>query len=188
MNEDKQPQAQPQSEEDTRRKLIKGLAGLPAVLTLGNGAHAATASNLACLAKNPPEVPEDNAYVASSAPPAGSPIPDNNAHCLDLNATPGPPPADTGLLEVVEYGDYSSHPNGPLYNTGPGTPARLEAQTWRLRQTVVGPRYSPDRQACVVYVDGTDANNVQYYVSKPLPNSNTLPTTASCYASFTPNV
>jgi hypothetical protein len=187
MNEDKQPQAQPQREQDTRRKLIKGLAGLPAVLTLGNGAHAATASNLACLAKNPPEVPEDNAYVATTAP-TGSPPPPNNAHCLDLDNNPGPPPADTGLTKVVEYGDYDSHPNGPLYNTGAGTPARLEGTTWRAVPGPFGTTYTNDTQACVVYVDGTNPNNVQYYVSKPLPNSDTLPTTASCYASFTPNI
>jgi hypothetical protein len=88
---------------------------------------------------------------------------------------------------VVEYGDYDSHPNGPLYNTGAGTPARLEGRTWRQIPTNFGPVYTDDTQACVVYVDGTDPNSVQYYVAKPLPD-NALQTTASCYASFTPTI
>jgi len=48
MTKDKQAQAAA-SELQNRRKIVKGLVGLPAVLTLSNGAQGATASALECL-------------------------------------------------------------------------------------------------------------------------------------------
>lgn len=49
MTMDKQTQARPADQQQVRRRIIKGLAGLPAVMTLSNGAAAATASALECV-------------------------------------------------------------------------------------------------------------------------------------------
>ena len=172
MNEDKQPQAQPHSEKDTRRKLIKGLAGLPAVLTLGNGAHAAANSNIQCVSKeNPPTVPETNThYVNDVAPSLTPPLPENNNYCVEI--------ADVEPA-VDAYGDLF---RGPIYETAPGEATFERARTWDL---VDGSWQQTDR-ACVVYVDVTsDPNNPQYFLQRP---NDGVPATTSCYASFTPNM
>jgi len=61
------PENKQTESQEARRKIIKGIAGLPAVYTLSSGARAATASALDCLA-NPPTPPDPNTLNTATPP------------------------------------------------------------------------------------------------------------------------
>ena len=117
------PENKQTGSQEARRKIIKGIAGLPAVYTLSSGAHAATASALDCLA-NPPAVP-----------PANKPSPSTGGS-LVRNCEDSPPAIQ-----------YPGHPD--LYYTVPDDAARLLNNSTATGENPT----TGKGQYCVVYVD-----------------------------------
>lgn len=155
MNKDKQPENLTDREQEARRKLIKGMAGLPAVFTLSSGAHAATASALECLGRGQPNPSDITANTPS--PTSGT---TNVRNCLPIGG---------GAGEASAYSP--AQPN--LYVANDGA-ARLENVGGTGETTATGLN-----QACVTYVDGT-GTHVTFDNNVP----NTQATFASCYASI----
>lgn len=171
MNKDNQPQSETEQNKLARRKIIKGIAaGVPAVMTLSNGAaQAATSFQRCALAEGNPLDPNDPEYD------------------LNTNSADGQP-ADTGAgesndLSCVDINDSAlGTPSSPLspantyYDKGPGT---------ALRQRVSYPPDGDDGdKACVVFAQDDGSGGVEADVSFGL-NSGSAPVTASCYVSFT---
>lgn len=181
MARDKQKQDSQIAGQQARRKILKGLAGLPAVVTLSNGAFAASDSALQCLQTL--DAPASNVEIdAGDLVPntSGTPTGSENANCVcDPDATL---PTDStaldpngscgGVLNVEQPLPPTNFPEGdPVFNAGPGTPLR------RHYSDVDGNGSSFDHY-CVEYIDsfGEPVGRVQATES--------VAATASCYASI----
>jgi len=103
MTQDKQAQAAA-SEQQTRRKIIKGLAGVPAVLTLSNGAQGANLSALECITD-----PDRYHPPVSNNTPEADPIYD----CLPDGVVLAP--GETAIYHTDDFGAIRR-----LKETGPG--------------------------------------------------------------------
>jgi len=172
MNEDKQPQAQPHSEKDTRRKLIKGLAGLPAVLTLGSGSAHALASNQECAAD----------IEAGGRNPWQAGVYTNPVLNTDLEAGDG----DDAYCEVWPEG-VAAPPNGytdldtlSLKSYDPKA-FRDDTNSWVLQYEST---LTEGDRVCVTWFDS--ANEQLYYTAAGDGSDRRWPVAASCYASFVP--
>lgn len=112
-----------------RRRILRGMAGAPVVMTLANGAHGAATSSLVCIANNADAL---EAQLAAAFPPPDSPDA-NGRYCVDV-----------GHADLMNTEPFISGAK----DLGPGTPIRTDA-------TGSGTGY--DNQWCVEYVDLTGA-------------------------------
>lgn len=165
MTKDKTEQVAEVVEKEARRKILKGLAGIPAVMTLGSGSAHAIASVYECAAPTAQLTdrlgnPLEGAYTPNlNTDLSGNGT--NDADCVNLNSVDTPP--DGAPLEANVLYD----------NSGTTTVSPV-----RTRVDHDGNPANPDR-ACVVFVDADG----QMFGNTQEPN--TLPVTASCYVSFT---
>lgn len=129
-----------------RRRVIRGMAALPVMMTLMNGSARAADSNLVCIDKN--------AMTLEEGLDASNPADANNRHCVLATDVTASQPARTGA-----------------YDQGPGTPVRFLPT-----DDVGGINYvTPDQQACVVYVDATgnvtSFDSTSYPANSPVTGS-----------------
>lgn len=164
MTMDKKEPAAEMVEKEARRKIIKGLAGLPAVMTLGSGTANAVASVYECAAASADVTDRVGNPLELYSPTLNTDLSGNtvnDADCVDFGTVVTPPqgaPTQTNVLW-----DNS--------NTLTVSPVRTSVDT------DLGP--GTNDKACVVFVD---ANGQTVHSTQ---EANTLPVTASCYVSFT---
>jgi len=167
MNKTPADKAENKMETDSRRKIIKGLASLPAVLTIGPATGAPAASAYEC-AVAPADGGRNHLSVNTADNNNALAVPDvqltsklNGSSTFNANCVP-----ETQVTPSAE-------PGLPGYfDNGFGSPVRL------------GGSGSGNNKACVVFVDSMGNQHLTY-------NGNNLPVAASCLVSvvtFTPKV
>jgi len=105
MSTDKKKLENANTQQESRRKIVKGLAGLPAMVTLASGAaNAATSSQ--CIV--------DNATALDAQVTANTGNPTPTRDCVAVGTGPG------------EAYEVPGSPAG-VYETAPGTPMRMLA-------------------------------------------------------------
>lgn len=166
MSTENHPRAQPGTDQDTRRKIIKGIAGLPAVLTLASGSASAVTSIQEC-ALEPGQNPVDDAPVPLNTDLDNPPDSVVDASCLEYD----PGVIDNGLVKPPSGAPQLGN---QFYDRGNTTPVR--------QQFIDG---DGKEQACVVFVKDDPLNPGTLSTSIDGAAHGGVPVTASCYASFT---
>jgi len=163
MNKDQQPDAENQSEQESRRKIIKGLVGLPAVLTVGPASAAPIASAFECAVapadggRNHLDVTVVTDFTDKLAFPDVQVKDSTNRNCVN-ESRPGLVSPPGGAPHLTGY-----------YDNGYGSPVRLGG-------------FGPDAdRACVVFVDSNGNIKYQY-------DGSNLPVAASCLVSVNPTI
>jgi len=175
MNKDNQP---PGSDQATRRKLIKGLGALPAVLTLGSGSAHALASNQECAAdiaaggRNPWE-------AGSNSLPASSPNTDLGGGSLEAWCETWP------TNQTIPPAGYTDMDTLGLKNFDPKA-YRDDSNKWVLQyeSTLNMGQTNEEDRVCITWFDS--ASEQLYYTADGDGGDRRWPVTASCYASFVP--